>query len=304
MPGNDYWNAYIRESGHTSYRDAFKLRYDRPHRMKAVNNQIRRIRDSLPQAQYALEFGCGEGDVIALLREQGWTVTGVDVSDGVLSVARTRFANDSEVRLFQSESGSLPADLAEVDLCTVIDVFQNVLEDESVVGLLSLIRSRMTERGRLLTLEIATSEKLANPDARMRERTPNQWREIYSRAGFRIESESIYAIWGITLIQQFDRLLARILSGRTGQVDGNQHNESASIKMGVPRRIARFGIRFIRRSILIGTWPIDYILKVPVPGRWAFHRIFVLKIQNPVPGGNDFDPQSAGRAVQQIDQDD
>jgi ubiquinone/menaquinone biosynthesis C-methylase UbiE len=280
MPGGDYWDTYIHAVGHTSYSDTFKRRYDRPLRMKAIRKQVESITSRFPQTRDALDFGCGEGDIVALLRGQGLAVTGVDVSAGTLSIARQRFADDPEAEFYQSEPDRLPVNLGNFDLCTAIDVFQNIGRDENLAEMLSLIRNVMTPNGRVLTLEIATSPKLVTSEAPMRERTPDQWRDIYGAAGFQIETETVYALWGITLVQQFDRLLGRLQPGNRQFTRVDDSGGVSARNTGFPRRMARFAAKNIRRTILIGMWPFDYVFKIPAPRRWSFHRIFVLKISD------------------------
>jgi SAM-dependent methyltransferase len=280
MPGGKYWDAWVEVVGHTSYRDTMLREYDRPLRMNAIRKHLKLLRVRLPQARDALEFGCGEGDIVALLRDQKWNVAGVDVSNGVLSIARERFVDDPRVTLFQSEPGSLPEGLGNFDLCTVIDVFQNIGHDENLIAVLSLIRNRMTQNGRILTLEIATSPKLVISDAPMRQRTPDQWRDIYGAAGFQIERETVYALWGVTLVQQFDRLLGRLQRGNRQSTRVDDSDGISTRNTGFRRRMARFAAKNIRRAILIGMWPFDYVFKIPAPRRWSFHRIFVLKISD------------------------
>ena len=280
MPGSKYWDAYVQVVGHTSYSDALIRKYDRPLRMKAIRKHLKSLRVRLPQARNALEFGCGEGDIVALLTDQQWNVAGVDVSNGVLSIARERFVDDPRVTFSQSEPGGLPAGLGKFDLCTAIDVFQNIGSDENLIEMLSLIRNCMMPSGRILTLEIATSPTLVKSDAPMRERTPDQWRDIYGAAGFQIERETVYAVWGVTLVQQFDRLLGRLQPGNRQLTRVDDTDDGPALNTGIRRRIARSVAKNIRRAILIGTWPLDYVFKIPAPRRWSFHRIFVLKISD------------------------
>ena len=280
MPGSKYWDTYVQVVGHTSYRDILIRQYDRPLRMRAIRKHLKSLHVRLPQARNALEFGCGEGDIVALLRDQQWDVTGVDVSEGVLSIARERFVVDPRVTFSQSAPGGLPACLGKFDLCTAIDVFQNIGRDENLVEMLSFIRNRMTPNGRVLTLEIATSSTLVKSDAPMRERTPDQWRDIYGAAGFQIERETVYALWGVTLVQQFDRLLGRLQPGNQQLTRVDDTDDAPTLNTGFRRRIARSVAKNIRRAILIGAWPFDYVFRIPAPRRWSFHRIFVLKISD------------------------
>jgi SAM-dependent methyltransferase len=279
MPGGQFWDRYVQTVGHTSYRDAFIRRYDRPLRLRAIKKHVDMVQTEHPETSDALDFGCGEGDITDLLRKDGWSVSGVDVSPEILAIARERFVDDPKVRMIQSDPDNFPPELGKYDLCTIVDVLQNVQDDDSVVALLSGIRGHMKPHGRVLTLEIATSERLMDPNAQMKERTPEEWRGIYRAAGFEVEKETVYALSGITLLQQFDRVLGRLLGGM-GSSAPDEPNETRVLRPGLRRRIARLGLGGIRRGILIGMWPIDYVFRISAPRRWALHRFFILKLQD------------------------
>jgi SAM-dependent methyltransferase len=54
-----------------------------------------------------LDLGCGTGIAIPSLAKLGWTVTGVDVSDDQLQVAR-HYVADSMAKLIQADAAGLP----------------------------------------------------------------------------------------------------------------------------------------------------------------------------------------------------
>jgi SAM-dependent methyltransferase len=59
-----------------------------------------------------LDLGCGGGAQIPLLQELGWTVTGVDVSEDQLRLARGRV----EAELVQADAAELPFEHASFDV--------------------------------------------------------------------------------------------------------------------------------------------------------------------------------------------
>jgi len=53
-------------------------------------NKIKKFALKLPRGSRILDMGCGSGVNAALMEEQGHTVTGVDLSDSMLEIARRR----------------------------------------------------------------------------------------------------------------------------------------------------------------------------------------------------------------------
>lgn len=93
-----------------------------------------------------LDFGCGDGFATPLLREilSAESVVGVDVSEGLLSLARARYAGPG-VRFAQLDGWSEPAGF---DLAYTNGVFHHILP-ELRVGALERIRSALRPGGLL-----------------------------------------------------------------------------------------------------------------------------------------------------------
>ena len=69
-----------------------------------------------------LDLGCGGGAQIPLLQELGWTVTGADVSEDQLRIARGRV----EAELAQADAAALPFEDASFDAVTALVVHTDV----------------------------------------------------------------------------------------------------------------------------------------------------------------------------------
>lgn len=72
-----------------------------------------------------LDFGCGTGHAIPLLRDAGWTVVGTDVSADQLQVAQER---SSDVELVRADGHALPFSDAHFD--AVISLFTHTDFDD------------------------------------------------------------------------------------------------------------------------------------------------------------------------------
>jgi trans-aconitate methyltransferase len=68
-----------------------------------------------------LDLGCGTGLLLALAQARGATVTGLDVTPGLLKIARDRLPT---AELWQADIASLPFGAAEFDVVTGVNTFQ------------------------------------------------------------------------------------------------------------------------------------------------------------------------------------
>ena len=76
--------------------------------------------DQTPAAR-VLDLGCGTGLLLALAQARGATVTGLDVTPGLLEIARDRLPT---AELWQADICSLPFGDAQFDVVTGVNVFQ------------------------------------------------------------------------------------------------------------------------------------------------------------------------------------
>jgi SAM-dependent methyltransferase len=102
--------AHIPDSNRESHRskaelfDRFARYYDGDYRDYVVDVDL--ILDLASEAgDPILELGCGTGRVIQPLVQEGYSVTGIDISPQLLSVARTKLANrtSADVQLVESD---------------------------------------------------------------------------------------------------------------------------------------------------------------------------------------------------------
>jgi SAM-dependent methyltransferase len=98
---------------------------------------VDRVRDAVRELLGAgpgllLDLGCGGGGHFALLRELGWTVTGVDVSADQLRVARGRAGDD--VELVRADAADLPFEAGRFDAVVALMIHTDVDDHAAVVA--------------------------------------------------------------------------------------------------------------------------------------------------------------------------
>jgi SAM-dependent methyltransferase len=108
----------------------------------------------------ALDFGCGAGRSTRFLKKLGFATIGVDISDDMLKLARTR---DPEAEYMLVDDGSLRALHGHVfDLVLSAFTFDNIPTLEKKVSLFTELAGLLTPSGRIVSLvsspEIYTHE--------------------------------------------------------------------------------------------------------------------------------------------------
>jgi SAM-dependent methyltransferase len=96
-----------------------------------------------------LDVGCGTGFHLPLLRELGWTLTGVDLSEDQLRFARERAGEFAE--LIQGDASRLPFDDDAFDL--VFSAFTHTDMDDFAAAVAEAVRV-LDPRGRLVYIGV------------------------------------------------------------------------------------------------------------------------------------------------------
>lgn len=135
----------------------------------------------------ALDYGCGVGYVCSLLADHGYDVTGIDISEVALTLAREREPRVEFIKA--SGSGALPFPDDVFDLVTCLGVLEHVPEPGPVVAELHRVARPGTmaiwvvpnARSPYFWLGHGTGQEEEHP------RSSDRWRELLAGAGWRIE---------------------------------------------------------------------------------------------------------------------
>ncbi len=152
-------------------------------------NLNRAILDCVENARFAVDLGCGTGELLAGLREKADFAVGVDGSRNMLDQAQKLFSpmqNNVELRLGELEH--LPLENSEADLAVLSMVLHHLPKPEKAV----LEAARILKKDGILI--IADFEKHTNEE--MRKKFGDRWlgfskaeiRALLKRSGF-IEQE-------------------------------------------------------------------------------------------------------------------
>ena len=279
------WDDIFYHRGHTGYTESRLYAYDQPLRLRALQRTLLRLYPNGLHGMKALDVGCGTGDIIGELRRLGATVIGLDLSREVIKAARARDCNSEEVDFALAAVEALPVRQGTLHLITSITVLQHVIGEDLVSSTIRQLFDALKDNGRMLVLEIAPNtldceDGTANI---LVERTTATWRRLFLESGFTIEDELVYAPFGPMFLQQSDRAIGKLLRlfrrRKRGSIDPSTDSETLGSAPGASplRATLRNARRMLRQSLLYVAWPLDYLLHVQGPHRWAYYRFFILR---------------------------
>jgi ubiquinone/menaquinone biosynthesis C-methylase UbiE len=151
----DFWDQRAKSLGHTGYSDQILYRYDQPLRVKAIQRATASLGSHFKEERSALDIGCGVGDIVSMLADEGFAVTGVDFSREVLSLAAKRFRSSDAVKLLHADLRTLNLPGLKFDVITSVTVLQHITDDSEVVNILSKLGTLQKKGGLFIILESA-----------------------------------------------------------------------------------------------------------------------------------------------------
>lgn len=128
---------------------AWGRRRDEEHHQTLVESMVDELAAVVPSPGPVLDVGCGPGAHSVALARRGYDVLGIDVSPGMVQVARTRAERDGIDARFHvlDAGGTLPADDAEVGGVLAVHVIQHLPDATSFLG---EVRRSLRPAGHLL----------------------------------------------------------------------------------------------------------------------------------------------------------
>ncbi|KPL58634.1 class I SAM-dependent DNA methyltransferase [Rossellomorea vietnamensis] len=146
--------------------------------LEYVNRQAERY--SI-QGKRLLDIACGTGELSLRLARDGYDVTGVDLSQDMLTIAQEKAsAQDVHIQLFQQDMSRLDS-LGEYDIITIFCDSLNYLEDESdVENTFKKVYDHLTQEG-LFLFDVHSIYKMT---------------QIFMNQTFTLTDDHVSYIWG------------------------------------------------------------------------------------------------------------
>ncbi|MSS71225.1 MAG: class I SAM-dependent methyltransferase [Candidatus Latescibacteria bacterium] len=167
-----------------------------PRQRVVFERRLGQVRKVLGRSGRLLDVGCAAGGFMAVAREQGWSVAGVDVNGPATAHAREALGLD----VVTGTLADLPEAYGGFDVVTLWDVVEHVPDPK---GLIAQVRERVVEGG-LIALSVPNVASLAAwvgkerwpmfGDEHLTYFTPETIRKMVKFTGFevrRIETEGL-----------------------------------------------------------------------------------------------------------------
>lgn len=171
--------------------------WERFHGAGSPTYQLRRrlvrpvIAQCLRPGDAALDFGCGTGDYLELLRACGATVDGVDFSEYALDIARKRYGGDSSITLHQGDLYTFTPK-RRYQCILISEVLEHVEDD---AGLLRRTREWLVPGGRVIITVPFDPQLWSYSDelsGHVRRYTKASMATLVQRAGMRTVTQRYY----------------------------------------------------------------------------------------------------------------
>ncbi|GAA6152312.1 class I SAM-dependent methyltransferase [Pseudoteredinibacter isoporae] len=179
----EYWDLLSELGGSQSV-------FDPKDRFGKKNAYIKYLRDKELERffgknsrdRYVLDFGCGSGNISATLNSQGINTLGIDISSGLLKVAKAQSSHEA-ANFCQFDGLNLP--LAEEIFSDIVVyvVFSYIKNDQDLRTVLSQLYACLEEGGSFLLIE-QTRRIQKEVDEHKVIRTKDFYLELFSESGF------------------------------------------------------------------------------------------------------------------------
>jgi ubiquinone/menaquinone biosynthesis C-methylase UbiE len=133
--GDDVFNLYLKAAKYYDYDNRDNLTADIPFYLEYAEKTGKDI----------LELGCGTGRVAIPIAEAGYTVTGLDLSDSMLEVFKTKLKSASEeaksrIKYINSDMSNFSFDIKYDLIIAPFRAFQALTQDYDINNCLKCVR--------------------------------------------------------------------------------------------------------------------------------------------------------------------
>lgn len=275
-PGRSFWDDRARRYGNIDFKTDdeglalvcyrgmpvwWNNYFDYFQRRIFVRTALRYLR---PRGKRALDEGTGLGRWANVLSGMGAKVTGIDISDETLSIARRLHPN---IEFMNMSAEQLAFDDATFDIVSSVTVLQH-LSPESLRSAIVEISRTLKTGGHLLLLE---STFVRNRASYIFPKSTTAWIDLFHEHGMNVvtvKGMEYFPLVGI--LAAFARLLSRL----TRQGSEEPAEPSGFDKLGgLIRRHA--AVRLFLLTLVYASYPLEFLFSFLLPVRFARYNLFL-----------------------------
>lgn len=183
-----YWNERAKRYGHTGWADGRIYAYDQQVRIELVEHILKKYK---PHLHYALDFGCGTGDLTRVLARHADAVNGFDISNDVL-IKANELTEQKNIQ-YRSNQKEVLNDSLLYDVILSVTVLQHILDEEEFLNTLQSFSKFISPDGIFIALETLSNDDPQKTDYSIT-RNKSEYIVSLEKAGFSIlESKRFYS---------------------------------------------------------------------------------------------------------------
>ena len=157
------------------------------------NGYIAKLRDynilkSLDQApeSHIIDFGCGSGNLSKTLVQNGFRVTGVDISDELLQLAKQQQDTNNKWDVYHYDGKHLPFEDNSIDAITTYGVLIYIHNDEELINTLKEFHRILKPSGQVIAIEQATRKTIFSTDGSKKQREITDFLQKFQQSGLQL----------------------------------------------------------------------------------------------------------------------
>lgn len=180
-----YWNERMQIYGHTGDVNAIIYRYDQALRLRTLKRLLEEKKLWNDKQDKVLDIGCGTGDFIQLLLDVGAPrVTGIDISDKVISFAKMRFESLKNVELINEKIEEFKCPTRLYSTTFAVNVLQHIYEYDLLDKAIKNICRSTKGNGFIIAMDFwGNEDKTLSEDNYVMHRKKTSYIDIFEKNG-------------------------------------------------------------------------------------------------------------------------
>jgi len=165
-----------------------------PNDIKGYKNEyIAKIRDSnilkaliQPDNAHIVDFGCGTGNLSKTLVQNGFRVSGLDISQELLHLAKQQQDTNNKWDVYHYDGKHLPFEDNSIDAITTFSVLNYIHDNDDLLNTLKEFYRILKPSGQVIAIEQATNVTIISPDGSKKQREITEFIDKFKQSGLQL----------------------------------------------------------------------------------------------------------------------